>query len=254
MQTKIDAFVGEAPVNLFKFQEGHLPLPHHHHSHANEDDDNDDEEDGDEDVEEDDGSDDEDSCENDEDNDDNFNGLGEDHQAHRLDSAEIVGLLLPSHLGPHHHQDPMVAALARDEKVIRQSQASDALQQLRLSLGMKSAIFRKVVANAKGQKRITRAWKAVHVATAAVQRHARAYRLARHALVQLHADQSIMTRFPPLEKSDLSVSRDVVEENRVGQRSEHVSWIWRLDIGKDQDKNKWILESECCVKFGFSNL
>ena len=243
LQTKIDAFVCQAPVNLC--QEGSLSLPHHDHSHSNEDDYPDEEEDGDADYDEDGASDDEDYG----DNNDNFHVMDADAHGSSLQSVENVGLPLPSYLGDHLHQDAMVAALARDELLIRESQASDALQQLRLSLGMKAAIFRKVVSNAKSQKKKTRAWKAVHVATAAVQRHARSYRLAQHALVQLHADPLIMTRSPLLEKSDLSVSRDVVEENRVGQRSEHVSWIWRVNLGKDQDKNTWILESECCVKF-----
>jgi hypothetical protein len=47
-----------------------------------------------------------------------------------------------------------------------------------------------------------------------------------------------------LKKEDLKVSRDIVEENRTGQKSEHVSWIWRLEgmsmIGEDE----WLKESE----------
>ena len=225
--------------------------PCHDHLHSNEDDypdHPDEEDDGDEEYDEDGASDDEDHV----DNHDNLHEMDADGHGSSLQSVENVRLPLPSYLAHHLHQDPVVAALARDELLIRESQASDALQQLRLSLGMKAAIFRKVVSNAKSQKKKTRAWKAVHVATAAVQRHARSYGLARHALVQLHADSLIMTRFPPLDKSDLSVSRDVLEENRVGQRSEHVSWIWRVDLGKDQDKNTWILESECCIKFSLT--
>jgi F0F1-type ATP synthase epsilon subunit len=175
-----------------------------------------------------------DSGEDDEDTDQDIDV--EDHV--RLHGApESIVLPLPSHLGVNKNQDQMITALTEDELIVRKSQASDSLQDLRLSLGMKSAIFRKMVSNAKSQKKKTRAWRAVHVATAAVQRHARSYRLAQHALVQLNADPSILTKFPPLEKDHLTVSRDVVEENRIGQRSEHVSWIWRLDLGNDQDKN-----------------
>jgi hypothetical protein len=62
--------------------------------------------------------------------------------------------------------------------------------------------------------------------------------------VQLQADDIILKKFPPLQKGDLAVSRDVVEENRLGQRSDHVGWIWRLDIGNGLGEDEWIQESE----------
>jgi hypothetical protein len=157
---------------------------------------------------------------------------------------ESIMLPLPSHLGPIKHPDPTMAALSEVELIIRQSQASDSLQHLRLSLGMKSGIFRTMKSNPKSQKTKTRAWKAVDVATAAVQQHARSYCLAQHAIVQLIADPSILSKYPALKKQDLTISRDVVEENRLGQKSEHLSWVWRLDIGKDLDKDAWMDESE----------
>jgi len=109
---------------------------------------------------------------------------------------------------------------------------------------MKCSVFRTMVSNAKSQKKKTRAWKSVHMATAVVQEHAQSYCLAQHAMVKLNANQSILRRFPPLQKQDLAVSRDIVEENRIGQKSEHLSWIWRLDIGKDHNKDAWMDESE----------
>lgn len=160
------------------------------------------------------------------------------------EAPENIMLPLPSHVGIKKQQDLSINSLVDEEVIIRQSQASQALDQVRLSLGIKSAIFRKKVGPAKSQYTKTRAWKAVHVASAAVQQHARSYALAQHALVRLEADNLILTRFPPLEKSDMVVSSDVVEENRVGQRSQHVSWIWRLDIGKGLGENEWIEESE----------
>jgi hypothetical protein len=160
------------------------------------------------------------------------------------DQPENVMLPLPSHLGFKKQQDQTITALVEDEIALRQSQASQALEQLRLSLGLKSAIFRKKGAMPNSQYYKTRAWKAINAVTAAVQRHARLYGLAQHALVQLQADDLILGRFPALQKGDLAVSRDVVEENRLGQRSEHVGWIWRLDIGSGLGEDEWIQESE----------
>lgn len=157
---------------------------------------------------------------------------------------EHVILPLPSCLGLNKQQDHTIAALVEDELAIRESQAADALELLRLSLGLKSAIFRNNVAMAHSQYKKTKAWKAVIAADVAVRRHARSYGLAQHALVQLQADSGLLKRFPPLHKDDLAVSRDVLEENRLGQRSEHVGWIWRLDIGNGLGDHEWMQESE----------
>jgi len=159
-------------------------------------------------------------------------------------SPENIMLPLPSRLGFQIHQDQTIATLLEEELKVRQCQASEALEQVRLSLGIKSAIFRKNLKYAKSHQTKTRAWKAVQVASSAVQQHARSYGLAQHALVALQADAKTLKRFPPITQGDLAVSRDVVEENRIGQRSEHISWIWRLDIGKDLDEDTWMEESE----------
>jgi hypothetical protein len=157
---------------------------------------------------------------------------------------EHIILPLPSCLGLNKQQDHTIAALVEDEVAIRESQAVEALEQLRLSLGLKSAIFRNNVAMAHTQYKKTKAWKAVTAADVAVRRHARSYGLAQHALVQLQVHSEILKRFPPLQKDDLAVSRDVLEENRLGQRSEHVGWIWRLNIGNGLGDDEWMQESE----------
>jgi hypothetical protein len=159
-------------------------------------------------------------------------------------SPEYAYLPLPSHLGKDQFKNSVIAALAAEEVQLRMDQASDALQQLRLSLGLKSALFRNSVAVAKSQYTKTRAWSAVNAVDVSVRRHAQQYRNAQHALVNLGASSSILKRFPSLKKEDLKLSRDVVEENRTGQKSEHVTWIWRVEgmslIGED----KWLTESE----------
>jgi hypothetical protein len=47
-----------------------------------------------------------------------------------------------------------------------------------------------------------------------------------------------------LKQEDLKLSCDIVEANRTGQKSEHVTWIWRVEgismIGEDE----WLKESE----------
>jgi hypothetical protein len=260
LQNNIDAFLARTPTALGSLlPEDHVPISGTSHEHLEEEDD-DMEDDGlvqdlsksDEDEEDDndhDGDGDDDSG-SDADGEDDGTGEDIDMEVHIKSTPspgsvpESIVLPLPSHLGINKHQDPTVAALSAEELIIRQTQASESLQHLRLSLGMKCGIFRTMKSNPRSQKTKTRAWKAVHDATAAVEQYARSYCLAQNALVQLTENPSLLSKFPPLRKQDLTLSRDILEENRLGQRSEHLSWVWRLDIGKDQDEDAWMHESE----------
>jgi hypothetical protein len=59
-----------------------------------------------------------------------------------------------------------------------------------------------------------------------VQQAAREYNRARAALQRLDAADS---KFKEITKADLKMPSDVVEENRIGQRSDTLAWFWRLD-------------------------
>lgn len=172
----------------------------------------------------------------------------EDEAANVGSNPEKAFLPLPSQLGNHYFEDPIIAALATEEKNLRVKQASEALQQLRLSLGLKSALFKTSVAPAKSQKTKTRAWRGVKTVETNVRRYAKLYRGARQALLRLGAATSVMEKFPDLKKEDLKMSRDVVEENRVGQKSDHVPWIWRIDCGLISDQDTLLQESEHCFE------
>ena len=231
LQTKIDAFLNGTPGFVASLA-NRDQLDKESNALEDEDNDNDDLDD-----------DDEDTFEQEDD-------LEDDPEEHvksspgTHDAPEHIMLPLPSRLGLTKQELEMISPIVEDEVTIRQSQAVEALEQLRLSLGIKSAIFRKQRGAGKSYQKKTRAQKAANAATAAVQKHAQCYSLAQSALVHLGADKVILTKFPLLEKDDLGISRDVIEENRVGQRSEHVSWIWRLDIGKSLGENAWLEESE----------
>jgi hypothetical protein len=157
---------------------------------------------------------------------------------------EDAALPLPSHLGRSHFNHAEIRALAVEETELRVKQASGVLQQLRLALGLKSAFVKNRIRGANTQHTKTRAWRAFKPVQAAVMRHTQDYRMARQALVELGASVAILARFPVLRKEDCKMGGDIEEENRVGQRSEHVSWIWRVDSGESFDKDEWQQESE----------
>ena len=72
------------------------------------------------------------------------------------------------------------------------------------------------------------------------------YCLARAALEALDVSSELLGRYKEIQKKDLKMSRDVVEENRVGQRSSELPWFWRLDGKWDRDRGEFLKECKCC--------
>jgi hypothetical protein len=246
LQSRIDAFLAKTPPALFSLlPEDQFPISGISHLDLDKDDEAVEDHDLDYDSGESEEDEEDDNCDDEDETGDDVVAKHHIKKTPTTNGApESIMLPLPSQLGPIKHPDATMAALSADELIIREAQASESLQDLRLSLGMKAGIFRTMKLNPRSQKTKTRAWKAVAVATAAIQQYARSYCLAQHAIVQLNADPSILSKYPPLQKQDLTISRDILEENRVGQKSEHLSWVWRLDIGKDLDKDAWMDESK----------
>jgi hypothetical protein len=97
----------------------------------------------------------------------------------------------------------------------------------------------------KSQKNTTRSFAQLNAARGTLGRHARTYRRAYQALLNLDADTD---QFKELTVKDMKVSADVVEENRIGQKSDTLSWIWRIGGGKNEQGGN-VME-EC--KHGFA--
>jgi hypothetical protein len=132
-------------------------------------------------------------------------------------------------------------AMMDQEIQLRIGQANDSLEKLRMALGQKTSLFVNAVRKAKHQGSKSQARTLVNQATFAVEKHASNYRCAHAALTKLGAEKDILEKFKPLTKDDLKVCTDVVEERRVGQRSDEVAWFWRLD-GSDLQGNPWLKE------------
>ena len=71
-------------------------------------------------------------------------------------------------------------------------------------------------------------WDSVHRVNDQIKKTVVTYRTARQAIGEL-GGAADLKRFQEIKKSDLKMSGDVVEENRVGQRSSVLLWFWRLD-------------------------
>ena len=143
-------------------------------------------------------------------------------------TPEKVVLYLPSNFTSQQRKEYGIQGLGKMEYELRNGQANDALERLRECLAEKSLRFRKEVRPAKSQKKSTRAWDSVHRMDNQIRQAVATYRTARQAIGEL-GGVADLEQFQEIRKSDLKMSGDVVEENRVGQRSSVLPWFWRLD-------------------------
>lgn len=158
-------------------------------------------------------------------------------------AAEKVRLLMPSSLGAKQcRKHEKTVNLMHQEIELRKGQANDALENLRMSLAHKSMLYRSQLRAAKSQRMETRAWTAINTATTSVNKHLRTYRRAYRAMQNLDAD---MIHYDEIHEKDLSLSGDIMEENRIGQRSDQLPWFWRLGhMGSKEQESDWMQECE----------
>ena len=166
-------------------------------------------------------------------------------------TPEKVLLYLPSNLTLQQRKQYGLQCLGNAECELREGQANDSLERLRESLAEKSLRFRREVRLAKGQKKSTRAWDSVHRVDDHIRQAVTTYRAARHAIGEL-GGAAVLERFQEIKKADLKMSGDVVEENRVGQRSSILPWFWRLD--RKTKANCGDNEKECEYSRQWQNL
>lgn len=144
------------------------------------------------------------------------------------DSPETIKLLMPSRMKPGALRRSGLQQLERQEAQLRVGQMNDALQGLRLALGEKALLLRTSVRNNKSQRRVGRAWAGVNKEEAKVQKNLRAYNRGRNAVIRLDAANHLLERYKAIRKEDLTMSGDITEENRIGQRNENLAWFWRI--------------------------
>ena len=157
---------------------------------------------------------------------------------------EQVMVWLPSSFTKSERIQLGLEQVAEVEVELREGQANDALKSLRESLAEKSLRFRTEVKPAKSQRTMTRAWDSIHRADKQIRGAVQCYRLTRTALENLGASSELLGRYKEIQKKDLKMSGDVVEENRVGQRSWELPWFWRLDRKWDKSRGEFLKECE----------
>lgn len=158
---------------------------------------------------------------------------------------EQVRIQLPSSFAESERVQMGLVQVAEVEAELREGQANDALEALRAGLAEKSLRFRTEVRPAKSHRTMTRAWDSIHKADKQIQGAVQYYQIARNALEGLGVSSELLDRYQEIQKKDLKMSGDIVEENRVGQRSSKLPWFWRLDRKWDKDRGEFLRECEC---------
>jgi hypothetical protein len=158
--------------------------------------------------------------------------------------AECLPILLPSTIGWENCMDADLSEIIEKELTLRQGQANDALQGVRMALGKKSFLFRTRLRQSTSKVQKLRSWTDIGLVEAGVRHQAKVYRKARRALMALGASEDIMKRYQMLKKEDLRVSTVVVDLNARGQRNAKLAWFWSMDVEGDSSKDALMTECE----------
>lgn len=160
-------------------------------------------------------------------------------------TAEVQRLSMPSSIGFVKCMEAGLGDLLEKEQKLREGQANDALQAVRLAIGEKSFHFRKHVHTAKSKVKKTRAWDSVFAVNRRLNHHHWVYNRARTAMIALGAADSVLQRFQLLTKADLAINKAVAKSNAAGQRHVGLAWFWTLDIQGDSADNPFMNECWC---------
>lgn len=152
---------------------------------------------------------------------------------------ENMALQLPSTIGKEACIERGLNDLMDQEIQLRNGQANNSLQQLREELGHKSWLYKEKRSHGRvGQKASLRSWSAIKKSGETIKKHVATYTLAFKALARLDATEM----FRPIEKKDLKLNADITDENRFGQSSDILSWIWTTGTqsgGKNSSLRAW---------------
>ncbi|KAG2737183.1 hypothetical protein P692DRAFT_201666129, partial [Suillus brevipes Sb2] len=71
----------------------------------------------------------------------------------------------------------------------------------------------------------------------------RSYQRARTAMERLGVDEDTLARiYQEILPEQLSVDKEVTEENRFGQGSDRLAWFWRVNDAHESQQDAWMNE------------
>lgn len=158
-------------------------------------------------------------------------------------SPEDLTLWMPSYARASCLKKTGLEDLVKEEVQLRIGQANDSLDKLRTHLGHKSILYRMNFRSSTSVRTDTRSKQDIRKVALKITRDVRSYHRARESLSRLEASQDILQKYQPIKPDELGVSKDITEENRLGQSSDILPWFWR--IGGSQPGPPGIWNEEC---------
>ncbi|KIK78360.1 hypothetical protein PAXRUDRAFT_164214, partial [Paxillus rubicundulus Ve08.2h10] len=68
------------------------------------------------------------------------------------------------------------------------------------------------------------------------------YCRARKAMQYLGASKDLLDNYKDISSTDLSVNKDVTEENQFGQGTDSLPWFWRMEGAGGDSESAWMDE------------
>ncbi|KAF8239120.1 hypothetical protein L208DRAFT_994141, partial [Tricholoma matsutake] len=149
-------------------------------------------------------------------------------------------LPLPSTFGFPQITQLGLDSLTKKELKLREGQANNELQGVRMALGEKSFLFRKNLCLATSKNKKGRAWSKVHAISCQVQAHCQVYNAARAAMVSLGCSAEMQSKYQVLCWDTLKISTAVVRggtgnaEGGSQTQDEPLAWFWTINVQADR--------------------
>jgi hypothetical protein len=120
------------------------------------------------------------------------------------------------------------------ELTLRARQAHRHLKALRGAIADKSFQYSHVIRVAPRKSVRTRAHSAITKLNNVISFHCRAYAKCRSAMVNLHANDDLLSKFQALSKNDVKCSTALKDPNTPGSSTLRLSWIWKTGSTSDE--------------------
>ncbi|KAG2108609.1 uncharacterized protein F5147DRAFT_799314, partial [Suillus discolor] len=157
--------------------------------------------------------------------------------------AEVMAIWMPSSVSRNEALALGLHTLQAEELELRKGQANDCLEKLRQALGHKAIIYRQHFRSADSTWTGTRSKQEALQCHIKIEKCVRRYQRARSSIQRLGADEDTLTTiYQDIQLHQLSVDKEVTEENRYGQGSDRLAWFWRVNNGHDLKEDVWMDE------------
>ena len=160
---------------------------------------------------------------------------------------EDLTLWMPSYVGASYLKEAGLEDLVQKEVQLRTGQANDSLDKLRTHLGHKAILYRMNFRSSTSVRTDTRSKQDIRRVALKITRDVRSYHRARESLSHLGASQDILKKYQVIKPDELGVSKDITEENRLGQSSDILPWFWRIGGSQPGPPGVWNEECKCYI-------